>query len=157
TFFEKSVNAFPRVFCLHQFVEINLLGSSKTFVEVHAIPRVDSLFRCSEGGGTQLGHLLQDVFNHAVELVFRDRAIRQAYAGGFASAVSRVCAATSTPAENELLWLVITIVEISGRLSISETACANSSIICRSMTFSGGLCREIRATDRRTSVIIRDV
>src|SRR5437667_690496 len=78
TFFEKSVNAFPRVFCLHQFVEINLLGSSKTFVEVHAIPSVDSLFRCSEGGGTQLGFLFKKVFTPPVDLSLRDSPIPQA-------------------------------------------------------------------------------
>src|SRR5207248_3434852 len=54
TFFEKSVNAFPRVFCLHQFIEINLLGSSKTFVEMNRVSGVDGLFRDGERSGSQI-------------------------------------------------------------------------------------------------------
>src|ERR1035437_245155 len=67
------------------------------------------------------------------------------------STLSGVWAATSTPAENAVPWPLTTIMETSGRDSISASDCASSSIMGMSMMFSGGRRSTIRATEPSTS------
>src|SRR5580704_13272386 len=62
------------------------------------------------------------------------------------STLSGVCAATSTPAEKALPAPLSTTTERSERASISPSACASSSIIAMSMTFTGGWLNTSRAT-----------
>jgi len=71
------------------------------------------------------------------------------------STLSGVCAATSTPAEKFFPAPEITIVEIFERVSMPESACANSSIMGISITLRGGLLRTSRAVGLDSAKEIR--
>src|SRR5580692_81119 len=71
------------------------------------------------------------------------------------STLPGACAATSTPAENDLPSALSTTTEISERASISARACVNSSIIGISMTFRGALRRTMLAAEELISTASR--
>src|ERR1700685_1165554 len=67
TLLHESADAFLSVRRLHQFFEINLLRSCKTFVEVHGVPGVRGFLSQRQRGWTQFAQRLQGLIDHGRE------------------------------------------------------------------------------------------
>src|SRR3954453_18007236 len=67
--FHKRLNAFLRVFGLHEFVEVNLFRPRQSFVEVHGVPRVNSFFGDAERSGTERRELAHSFVHNVFKLI----------------------------------------------------------------------------------------